>query len=128
MPRAKELKVRVEDRPGMLGEIASVLGEKKINVRAVNGWVEDGKGVIRLVVDKVAGAKKALAAHGWEAEEQDLLEVEMTDKPGALGAITKKLGDAGVNITHTFGSTGGGRKGTLFIAVSDVSAAMKALR
>ena len=128
MPRAKELKVRVEDRPGMLGEIASALGEKKVNVRAVNGWVENGQGVVRLVVDKAAVAKKTLAAHGWQPEEQDLLEIELADKPGALGAATKKLGDAGVNITHVFVGTGGGRKATLFLAVSDIAAAMKALR
>lgn len=128
MPRAKELKVRVEDRPGMLGEIASALGEKKINVRAVNGWVENGQGVIRLVVDKGAAAKKVLAAKGWEPEEQDLVEIELADKPGTLGEAATKLGDAGINIKHVFVGTGGGRKATLFLAVSDVAAALKALR
>ena len=128
MARAKELKVRVDDRPGMLGEIASALGEKKINVRAVNGWVEDGQGVVRLVVDKAAAAKKILASRGWQPEEQELLELEVADKPGTLGVLAKKLGDAGVNIKHIFVGVGGGKKATLFIAVSDLAAATKALR
>jgi hypothetical protein len=128
MPRAKELKVRVEDRPGMLGEIGSALGEKKVNVRALNAWVENGQGVVRIVVDKVPVARKVLSAHGWSPEEQEVLELELPDKPGALGDAATKLGAAGVNITHVFVGTAGARKATVFLGVSDLKAALKALR
>jgi hypothetical protein len=128
MPRAKELKIHVPDRPGLLGELASALGEKKINLRAVNAWVEGTEGVIRLVVDKVAPAKKVLAAHGWQAEEKEVLELELPDKPGALGEKAAKLGKAGINITHVYVGPGGARKARVFLGVSDVAAAMKAAR
>lgn len=128
MPRAKELKVRVEDRPGMLGEIATALGEKGVNIRALNAWVEGEMGVGRMVVDKVGPAKKALAARGWTVEEKDIVELELADKPGALGEAATALGEAGVNIEYVFLGTGGARKATLFLGVSDVAAAMKALR
>lgn len=128
MPRAKALVIRVEDRPGMLGEIASALGARKVNLRAVHGSNEGGQGVVRLVVDKLALAKKVLAAHGWQPDEEEVLEVELADRPGALGEIAKLLGDARVNIRYVFVSTGGGRRATVFIAVSDMKAALKALR
>lgn len=128
MPRAKELKIRVEDRPGMLGEVAGVLAEKKVNLRAVNAWVEDGEGVIRMIVDDLGAAKRALAARGWKAEDQEVLEVELPDKPGALAALAQKLGAAGVNITHVFVGTAGARKATLFLGVSDLRTAVKAAR
>jgi hypothetical protein len=128
MPRAKELKIRTDDRPGLLGEIASTLGEKKINIRAVNAWIEDGQAVVRLVADKAPAAKKALAAGGWTAEEQDVLEIELADKPGALGKATKALGDAGINIGHVYVGAGGSRKVTVFLGVPDLKAAMKAVR
>jgi hypothetical protein len=128
MARAKELVFRVPDRPGMLGEVASALGEKKINLRAVNAWVEGDEGVIRMVVDKHAVAKKLLAKRGWQPEERDVIELELADKPGTLGAATAKLGAAGVNITHVFVGTGASRKATVFLGVSDVAAASKALR
>ena len=83
---------------------------------------------LRLVVDQVGPAKKVLAKHGWTVEEQDLLEVELADKPGALGEAAKKQGAAGVNIQHVFVGTAGARKSTLFLAVSDLKAAMKVLR
>lgn len=128
MAKAKELKFRVPDRPGMLGEIATALGEKKVNLRAVNAWVEGGEGVVRIVVDKPAVAKKALASRGWQAEERDVLEIELADKPGALGEAAAALGAAGVNITHVFVGTGAARKATIFLGVSDLAAAAKALR
>lgn len=128
MPRAKELKVRVEDRPGTLGEVASALAQKKVNVRAVNAWVEGAEGVVRLVVDKVGPARKALAARGWQVEESDVLELELADKPGTLAEAALALGEAGVNIQHVFVGTGSARKATVFLGVSDVRAALKVLR
>lgn len=127
MPRAKELKIRVADRPGLLGEIATELGAKKVNLRAVNAWVEGTEGVIRMVVDKVGPAKKVLAAKG-QVEETEVVELELADKPGALGEAATALGEAGVNITHVFVGTAGARKATVFLGVSDIKAALKALR
>jgi len=128
MARAKELKFKVPDRPGMLGEIAGALGEKKVNLRAINAWVEGTEGVVRIVVDKHAVAKKLLAKKGWTPEERDVIELELADKPGTLGEAAAKLGRAGVNITHVFVGTGLARKATVFLGVSDPAAAAKALR
>lgn len=128
MPRAKELMIRTDDRPGLLGELASALGAKKVNIRAVNAWVENGQAVFRLVVDKGPAAKKVLAALGWKAEEKDVLELELADKPGALGKAAKALGDAGISIGHIFVGAGGARKATIYLGVPDVKAAMKAVR
>ncbi len=128
MARAKALKLNVEDRPGVLGEISSALGAKSINVRAVHAYTEQGRGVVCVVVDKLAAANRVLAGRGLKPEEEDLLEVEMINKPGALGAVTLKLGQAGVNIRYAFIGAGGGRRTTVFLAVSDMAAAMKAIR
>jgi hypothetical protein len=128
MPRAKELKVKVPDRPGALGEVTSALAEKKINLRAVNAWVEGSDGIVRLIVDKTPAAKKALAARGWQVEEKEVVEIELPDKPGALADKAVALGEAGVNITHVFVGPGGARKAIVFLGVSDVAAALKAVR
>jgi hypothetical protein len=128
MKRAKALKVKVEDRPGVLGEIASSLGAKSINVRAVHGWAEAGQGVVCIVVDKLAAANRLLATRGLNPQEEEVLELELVNKPGTLGEVTKVLGDAGVNIKYVFIGAGGGRKTLVYFAVSDMEAAMKALR
>lgn len=128
MPRAKELKIRVPDRPGMLGEIAAALRDKGVNLRALNGWVEGGDGVVRVVADKAGAAKRALAGKGWAPEEREVAELELADRPGALAEIAQALGAAGLNLEYVYLGTGNARKATLFLGVADVGAALKALR
>lgn len=129
MPRAKQLTLWVPDQPGMLGEIATALGEKRINIQAVMGATEGGRGAIRMVVDKRAAAKKLFTARGWQTTEEEVLEVALGHTPGTLGKVAAKLGKAGVNIEYLYGGPGGGaRKATAYLGVSDLKGALKAAR
>src|SRR6266545_5406796 len=129
MPKAKQLTLWVADQPGMLGEIASALGAKKTNIIALMGATEGGRGAVRMVVDKPATARKVFAANGWQATEEDVVMVTLSDTPGALGKVAAKLGRAGVNIDYIYaGSAGSARKLNASLGVSDVAAALKAAR
>ena len=129
MPKAKQLSVWVDDRPGMLGRAASALGAKKVNIIGFMAPVADGRDAIRLVVDKPAAAIEAFAAGGWETSEEDIVQVVLADKPGALGTAASKLGAVGINIDYAYsGSAKGAQKVSTFFAVADVQAALKVLR
>jgi hypothetical protein len=128
MPRAKQLTLWVSDQPGRLGEIATALGAKKVNVLALMGATEGGRGAIRLIVDKNAAAKKLFATRGWQTTEEEVLAVELGHTPGTLGKVATKLGKAGVNIEYVYGGPAGGRKVNAYFGVSDVKAALKAAR
>lgn len=126
MPRAKQLTVSVPDRPGVLGEIATALGEKKVNIVGISGGKMGDRGVIWMVVDKTATAKKVIAQHGWDSSEDDILAVTLSDSPGSLGRFATKLGKAGINITFMYGgSAGSARKLTGYFGVSDLKGALK---
>ncbi len=127
MARAKALKVRVPDRPGILGEVASALGANGVNMLAVHGYSEKGQGVLCVVVDKLAAAAKVLRGRGLKPEEEDILEVKLSDRPGTMGEVAKTLGDAGINIRYVFVGTARGRKVTVYVSVEDLPAALKAL-
>ncbi len=129
MPKVRQLTAWVPDRPGMLGEVAAALGEKKVNILAFIAAVMNGRGGLRMIVDKPAAARKVFAAHGWESTEEDVVEVTLTDKPGSLGTLTKKLGAAGVNIQYAYtGTAKSASKVNTYFGVSDLKAALKALR
>lgn len=126
MPRAKQLTLTVPDRPGMLGEVAGALGEKKVNIEGICAATTGDGAMIWMVVDKVAAAKKVFAQRGWKATEDEVLAVTLTDSPGTLGRFSSKLGKAGVNITFVYaGSAGSARKLTGYFGVSDLKAALK---
>ena len=125
MPRAKQLTVTVPDRPGILGEIATALGEKKVNIIGITAAAMQGGGMVWMVVDKTAAAKKVFAQHGWDTKEDEVLAVTFADRPGTLGKFASKLGKAGINITFAYTGAGGSRKQTGYFGVSDLKAALK---
>src|SRR5215472_7626435 len=126
MPKAKQQTLTVPDRPGMLGEVASALGAKKVNIIGMAAATQSGAGMVWLVVDKPAAAKKVFAANGWKATEEEVLAVTLGDSPGTLGRFTTKLGKAGVNIKFVYaGTAGSARKVTAYFGVSDLKAALK---
>lgn len=126
MPRAKQLTVTIPDRPGTLGEIATALGAKKVNIVGFAGAKQGEMGMVWLVVDKTAAAKKVFAANGWNTTEEEVLAVTLSDSPGSLGRFAAKLGKAGVNITGAYtGSARSARKVNVYFGVSDLKAALK---
>ncbi|ABS26598.1 ACT domain-containing protein [Anaeromyxobacter sp. Fw109-5] len=129
MPRAKQISAWVEDRPGTLGKLADALGEKGVTIRAFMAASMDGRGFVRLVVDRPGAAKRVLTAHGWETTVDEVVEVTVPDKPGAVGKVADRLGEAGINVQYAYvGSAGSARTMNLYLAVPDVKAALKALR
>ncbi len=129
MARAKQISAWVVDRPGMLGRVAASLGDEGVSIRAFMAAVMDGRGFVRVVVDKPAAAKRIFAAHGWKVTEDEVLELTVADRPGALGEVADRLGAAGVNVEYAYvGTAGSARKVNLYLAVSDLRAAAAALR
>jgi hypothetical protein len=129
MARAKQISAWIEDRPGVLGRVAAALGEKRVSIRAFMASVMDGRGFLRVVVDKPAAARRIFASHGWRTTEDEVVEVTVPDRPGALGDVADRLGAAGINIEYAYlGAAGSARKVNLYLAVPDVRAALSALR
>lgn len=129
MPRAKQLSAWVEDRPGTLGQVADALGAAKVSIRAFMAATFDGRGFVRVVVDKPAVARRVFRKHGWDTTEEDVVEVRVKDRPGALGEPADRLGTRGVNVLYAY--VGTARSAThvnLYLAVTDVKAALRALR
>lgn len=113
---AKELRITAENRPGVLARIGAALASEGVNIRAILAYGEGG--IIRLVVSDPGKARAALAKKDLPCEERDVVTVMMPNRPGALGTLSKKLGDAGVNIDYTYG-TANGDESLLVFGVDD---------
>ena len=129
MPKVKQLTVWVANRPGMLGELGSALGVKQVNIVAFMATVADNQGIIRMIVDKRAAARRVFAEHRWETTEEEVLEVALEDKPGSLGRIAHKLREASVNIDYAYAGLGrSARRVNAYFGVSDLKVALIAVR
>jgi hypothetical protein len=124
----KQLSVMVENKRGALAELCSKLAEKAVNI--VGLMVPDQSGVapIRLVVNSGEAAKKVLEAMGLKFTEEDVLAVQVSDRPGALGKLTRKLADHGMDVKYAYATIHkGAGKAMVILGVSDAAAAAKVL-
>lgn len=103
---AKDLTLMLEDRPGTLADMAEVLGKAGINIEGTCGFPSQGKGVVHVLVEDAAAARKALeAAKIHVQEERDVLVLKIADRPGEYGRLCRKIANAGVNINLSYLAT-----------------------
>jgi hypothetical protein len=121
----KDLTVIAENRPGKLGDLGDATGRAGINLEGVCATTEGGQGVIHVLVEDAAAARSALGAAGFEITGgRDMLVVDVENRPGTMGEVARRLGDAGVNIDLAYTTFGDVR---LVLGVDDVEKARAAL-
>ena len=126
MPRAKQLTVPCQNRPGELARIAKVLGDAKVNILSCLTTTSGSEGETHLVVDNVNKAKTALEGAGLSCTESGVLQVKLPNTPGALGKFARKLAEKGINVTLGYQTAvKGSRKACLILAVSDLDKAAR---
>jgi hypothetical protein len=124
----KQLSVMVENKRGALAELCTKLAEKAVNIVGLMVPEQTGVAPIRLVVNNGETARKVLEAMGLKFTEEDVLAVQVSDRPGALGKLTRKLADHDLDIKYAYGSIEKGiGKATVILAVSNPEAAAKVL-
>jgi hypothetical protein len=123
---ATDLTIILEDRPGTMADVGEALGKAAVNIEGLCGFPCEGKGIGHVLVDDKAAAvaRHALNDIGVEVGAQrKVLVLEIEDRPGALGNVSRRLADAGVNIDLVYLAT----STRLVLGVDDVDAARDAL-
>jgi hypothetical protein len=104
---ATDLTVYLQDQPGELARIGEVLGQAGVNIEGFCAVTSGGgQAEVHVLVEEAADAFTALAAAGIEVvTEQEVAVVPVEDRPGVLGDVSRRLGDAGVNVTLAYLAT-----------------------
>lgn len=119
-----DLTVVLEDRPGTLAELGEAAGSAGVNLGGICGFPSEGRAVIHVLVEDAAAARQAFEGAGLEVRgEQEVLVVDIEDRPGALGEAARKVADAGANIEVVYLATGT----RLIIGADDLEKARSAL-
>lgn len=107
--RLIQLDVDVPDRPGELAKLAAILGEAEINIDAISAESAGGRSYMSLIVNQPVQAREALMKRGYTCSTRTVLVVRLEDRPGALAALARKLGDSGVDVMSMIhlGTVGG---------------------
>ena len=124
-----QFSLALENRPGVLAEVCSELAAKAVNIEGIMASDVRGWGSVRLVVNHLEAARKVLGALGVRFVEEEVLAVHLSDRPGSLGRITRKLAENKINVDYIYGSIErGSPKALLIVAVSDLKRAAKLIK
>jgi len=129
MPKANQLTVRCENRPGTLAHIAKVMGDGDVNILGFLLTTSGMKGYIKLIVDDVEKAQEALDDEGLSYAEQVVLHAKLANVPGALGRFAGKLAARKINILSGYQTIEkDSKKASVVLEVSNVDQALRLSR
>ena len=98
----KQISVFVENQPGSMMRVTSVLTESHVNIRAISTFDTPEFGILRLVVDDPAKAKESLTQKGFVTRVNDVIGAELKDEKGNLNQMLKILADGEINVNYIY--------------------------
>jgi len=124
----KEFKIFVHNKTGELARVTEALSTHAVNIKAISSEGGTEKAFLRIVTGDVSTTERALKNAGMTFELNEILDVELMDRPGELAKIARRLARQGVNVESIYilGSKGG--KTQIAMVVSDLAKAKTALR
>jgi hypothetical protein len=101
-----DLQIELQDKPGTVAAAAEALGKAGVNIEGFAGFEIGGKGIAHILVEDASKARQALEGAGARVTgENQVVVLEMEDKPGSLGNVTRKIAQAGVSLNTVYVAT-----------------------
>jgi hypothetical protein len=98
----KQITVFLENVPGRLATLCNTLEDRGVNLQAMTTSEASEYGVVRMIVDDVDTATEALREVDLPFSTVDVLGIEVSDEPGALGKVAVQLAEAGLNVDYAY--------------------------
>ncbi len=99
---AKQITTFIPNQPGALARFCTFLKEQNIDMRAMNVSDAQDFGIVRVIVNDTDAAYQALRKNEFVCQVQDVLTIEVEDRPGSLVELLTTLGEEDVNIDYTY--------------------------
>lgn len=116
----QQISVFLENKSGQLSEIAGILAENDIDLRAIYIAETTDYGVLRLIATKPQEASRVLLEHGFILSMTPVVAVEVPDHPGGLASLLDILAKADCDLEYMY-SVFGKKEGMAYmiLRVSD---------
>jgi hypothetical protein len=127
MPKVTQLVLNLQSKPGVLANVAGVLGKAGVNIEGICAVETAGRGKIRLLTSDAAKAEAALKAAKIRCGREEAISVPLENRPGAVAEVAQKLAQAKVNIKCAYATTGGAAQAAVVLSVSNLTKAVAVL-
>ena len=99
-----QLSLFVENRPGALNDICSVLKANNINISTLSLADTQSFGILRLLVKEHEKARNVLEKAGFVVKTTEVLAIPVSNCPGGLAQLLETLQDCQVEYMYAFAS------------------------
>jgi hypothetical protein len=104
--KLKQISVPIENDHDRTYELTKALGDKGINLRALS-LVDTGYyGELRILVSDVPAARHILMQKGIPAHIDEVIAVEVEDRPGQFSNLLESLRHADIKIRYAYACAG----------------------
>ncbi|MBI2079893.1 hypothetical protein HYT84_03940 [Candidatus Micrarchaeota archaeon] len=99
----KEITIVAKNNLGSLAAVTEALGNSGVNIEAISAYEKNDSAIFRIVTNDVTTTRKILGRiPDLRLLESDIIILNLPNKPGELGKITKKLSLKGVNLESLY--------------------------
>ncbi len=100
--KVEQISIFIENKSGRLAEVARILGEAGVNIRALSLADTSDFGILRLIVNDREKAKQVLKDKGFTVSKTEVVAIEVPDRPGGLSEILETLDMALINVEYMY--------------------------
>ncbi len=103
---AYDFDVAVPHSKGSLANLAEELGRENVNIEGLYAVEQNGKAIFHLLTTDKTATSRVITRIGYKViRETDVIVERVEDRPGTLGMVTRRLADAGINLTTVYLAT-----------------------
>ena len=98
----KQISVFLENKEGRVAQVARILSDAKINIRALSIADTTEFGILRLIVDQPQKAEEALHKDGFTVSITEVIAISIEDEPGGLADALQILHEDGISVEYIY--------------------------
>lgn len=100
--KVEQISIFMENKAGRLAQITRVLGDAGVNILALSLADTADFGILRILVNENDGALSALKDSGFTVGKNEVLAVDVPDRPGGLAEFLEVLNVNEINIEYMY--------------------------
>ncbi|HHN65728.1 MAG TPA: ACT domain-containing protein [Nitrospirae bacterium] len=100
--KVEQISIFLENKSGRLAEVTRILADAGINIRALSLADTSDFGILRLIVNETEKAKAVLKENGFTVGKNEVIAVEVPDRPGGLAGILEALSGSNINVEYMY--------------------------
>ena len=100
--KVEQISVFLENKSGRLADVTQLLAGSGINIRGLALADTADFGILRLIVNDPEKAETALRKGGFTIAKNEVVAVEVSDRPGGLARILAALQENHINVEYMY--------------------------